>query len=88
MSGTERHNHSDEACSQGSSEGGTAGQELGAARTSRPDSTPHVGIVDNLLYLFTEPFGIVVDPFGGGASTITVCKKRMRRYWVSERRRR
>lgn len=46
----------------------------------------HVGIVDNLLYLFTEPFGIVVDPFGGGASTITVCKKRMRRYWVSDRK--
>ena len=46
----------------------------------------HIGIVDNLLYLFTEPFGIVVDPFGGGASTITVCKKRMRRYWVSDRK--
>jgi hypothetical protein len=46
----------------------------------------HIGIVDHLLYLFTEPFGIVVDPFGGGASTITVCKKRMRRYWVSDRK--
>lgn len=43
-------------------------------------------IVDNLLYLFTNPFDIVVDPFGGGGSTIDVCKKRMRRYWVSDRK--
>jgi ParB-like chromosome segregation protein Spo0J len=43
------------------------------------------GIVDNLLYLYTEPFDIVVDPFAGGGSTIDVCKKRLRRYWVSDR---
>jgi ParB-like chromosome segregation protein Spo0J len=42
-------------------------------------------IVDNLLYLYTEPFNIVIDPFGGGGSTIDVCKKRLRRYWVSDR---
>lgn len=42
-------------------------------------------IVDNLLYLYTEPFDIVVDPFGGGGSTIDACKKRLRRYWVSDR---
>jgi DNA modification methylase len=40
---------------------------------------------DNLLYMYTEPFDIVVDPFGGGGSTIDVCKKRLRRYWVSDR---
>jgi DNA modification methylase len=46
----------------------------------------HVGIVDNLLYLFTEPFDIVIDPFAGGGSTIDICKKRLRRYWVSDRK--
>lgn len=43
-------------------------------------------IVDNLLYLYTEPFDIVVDPFAGGGSTIDVCKRRLRRYWVSDRK--
>jgi DNA modification methylase len=42
-------------------------------------------ILDNLLYLFTEPFDIVVDPFAGGASTVDICKKRLRRYWASDR---
>ncbi len=42
-------------------------------------------IVDNLLYLYTEPFDIVVDPFAGGGSTIDVCKKRLRRYYASDR---
>jgi len=42
--------------------------------------------VDNLLYLYTKPFDVVVDPFAGGGSTIDVCKKRMRRYFVSDRK--
>jgi transcriptional regulator with XRE-family HTH domain len=42
--------------------------------------------VDNLLYLYTQPFDIVVDPFGGGGSTIDICRKRLRRYWVSDRK--
>jgi len=42
-------------------------------------------IVDNLLYLYTNPFDVVVDPFGGGGSTIDICKRRFRRYWVSDR---
>jgi hypothetical protein len=42
--------------------------------------------VDNLLYLYTKPFDVVVDPFGGGGSTIDICKKRFRRYWVSDRK--
>jgi ParB-like chromosome segregation protein Spo0J len=37
--------------------------------------------LDNLLYLYTDPFDIVVDPFAGGGSTIDVCKKRLRRYY-------
>jgi hypothetical protein len=43
-------------------------------------------IVDNLLYLYTKPFDIVVDPFAGGGSTIDVCKNRLRRYWASDRK--
>jgi hypothetical protein len=42
--------------------------------------------VDNLLYLYTSPFDIVVDPFAGGGSTIDICKKRFRRYYVSDRK--
>ncbi len=45
-----------------------------------------VRIVENLLYLYTKPFDIVLDPFAGGGSTIDVCKKRLRRYWVSDRK--
>lgn len=43
-------------------------------------------IPENLIYLYTEPFDIVVDPFAGGGSTIDVCKRRMRRYWASDRK--
>src|SRR5260370_21610662 len=42
--------------------------------------------VDNLLYSYTKPFDIVVDPFAGGGSTIDICKKRFRRYLVSDRK--
>lgn len=41
--------------------------------------------LDNLLYLYTQPFDIVVDPFAGGGGTIDLCQKRMRRYWVGDR---
>jgi hypothetical protein len=58
------------------------------------DKTPHGNFpgsteprwLDNLLYLYTTPFDIVVDPFAGSGSTIEVCKKRLRRYWVSDRK--
>ncbi|MCP4539860.1 MAG: ParB N-terminal domain-containing protein [Chloroflexi bacterium] len=43
-------------------------------------------IVDRLLYMYTDPLDIVVDPFAGSGSTIDVCKKRWRRYWVSDRK--
>jgi ParB-like chromosome segregation protein Spo0J len=42
--------------------------------------------LDNLLYLHTQPFDVVVDPFAGGGSTIDLCKRRFRRYWVSDRK--
>jgi hypothetical protein len=35
--------------------------------------------VDNLLYLYTDPFDIVIDPFAGGGSTIDVCKLKTKR---------
>ena len=43
-------------------------------------------IVDNLLYLYTEPYDIVVDPFAGGGSTLDVCRKRLRRCHASDRK--
>jgi hypothetical protein len=42
--------------------------------------------LDNLLYLYTKPFDVIIDPFAGGGSTINVCKKRFRRYYVSDRK--
>lgn len=41
--------------------------------------------LDNLLYLYTSPLDIVIDPFAGGGSTIDLCKKRFRRYWAGDR---
>jgi len=56
----------------------------------KSNGTSHFGnsemsFVDNLLYLYTEPYDIIVDPFAGGGSSIDVCKKRLRRYWASDR---
>jgi hypothetical protein len=42
--------------------------------------------LDNLLYLYTKPFDVVVDPFAGGGSTVDLCRKRLRRYFVSDRK--
>lgn len=42
--------------------------------------------VDNLLYLYTQPLDVVVDPFAGSGSTIDLCRKRLRRFWVSDRK--
>jgi DNA modification methylase len=41
-------------------------------------------IIDNLLYLYTKPFDVVFDPFGGGGSTIDKCVQRQRRHYVSD----
>lgn len=43
-------------------------------------------ILDYLLYLYTKPFDIVLDPFAGGGATIDVCQYRLRRYWTSDRK--
>lgn len=58
---------------------------------TKSDGSGHFGNsevrwVDNLLYLYTQPFDIVIDPFAGGGSTIDICRKRFRRYWVSDRK--
>lgn len=42
------------------------------------------GIVENLLWLFTEPGQVVVDPFAGGGTTIDVAKRMGRRVWASD----
>jgi len=57
----------------------------------KTNSTNHFGnseqaILDNLLYLYTKPLDIVIDPFAGGGATIDICRKRLRRYWVSDRK--
>jgi len=57
----------------------------------KTNATEHFGnteqrIVDNLLWLYTEPGDIVVDPFGGGGSTLDVCRQRGRRCWISDRK--
>jgi len=42
------------------------------------------GIVEQLLYYYTEPFDVVYDPFGGAGITVDACKKWYRRYYVSD----
>ena len=42
--------------------------------------------LDNLLYLYTSPWDIVIDPFAGSGATVGLCKSRLRRYWVSDRK--
>jgi len=42
--------------------------------------------MENLLYYHTEPLDIVFDPFGGGGTTVDVCKRMFRRYYVNARR--
>jgi len=41
--------------------------------------------MENLLYYHTDPLDIVFDPFGGGGTTVDVCKRMFRRYYVSDR---
>ena len=43
-------------------------------------------IVEHLLYLYTDRYDTVLDPFAGGGATIDVCKRRLRRYWASDRK--
>jgi DNA modification methylase len=41
-------------------------------------------VVENLLWLYTEPSDIVVDPFAGAGTTIDVAKAMGRRCWASD----
>lgn len=43
-------------------------------------------IVENLLWLYTDPGDVVVDPFAGGGTTIDVAKRMGRRVWASDRK--
>jgi len=43
-------------------------------------------VVENLLWLYTEPGDIVMDPFAGGGTTIDVAKRMGRRVWASDRK--
>lgn len=43
-------------------------------------------VVENLLWFYTEPDGIVFDPFAGGGTTIDVAKRMGRRVWSSDRK--
>ena len=57
----------------------------------KTNQTEHFGnteqrIVENLLWAYTQPLDIVVDPFGGGGSTLDVCQERGRRCWISDRK--
>jgi hypothetical protein len=40
--------------------------------------------VANLLWLYTEPGEIVVDPFAGGGTTVDAAKAMSRRVWASD----
>jgi DNA modification methylase len=39
-------------------------------------------VVENLLWFYTDPGDIVVDPFAGGGTTIEVAKALGRRIWA------
>jgi hypothetical protein len=41
-------------------------------------------VIENLLWLWTEPGQIIVDPFAGGGTTIDVAKQMGRRVWASD----
>lgn len=59
--------------------------------SSKDNKMTHFGNVpasftENLLYYYTDTFDTVYDPFAGGGTTIDVCKKWMRRYYVADRK--
>jgi DNA methylase len=60
-------------------------------QTAKTNAVSHFGNsepkwTERLLYMYTQPFDIVLDPFCGGGATIDVAKRRFRRYWVSDRK--
>lgn len=42
--------------------------------------------MENLLHYHTEPLDVIYDPFGGGGTTVDVCKRMFRRYYVTDRK--
>ncbi|KKM71123.1 hypothetical protein LCGC14_1433840 [marine sediment metagenome] len=40
--------------------------------------------MENIIYYYTKPFDVVFDCFGGGGTTIDVCKKWLRKYYCSD----
>jgi len=42
--------------------------------------------MENLLHYHSDPLDIIFDPFGGGGTTVDVCKRMFRRYYVSDRK--
>ena len=42
--------------------------------------------LDNLLYLYTQPFDAIVDPFAGSGTTLDLCRRRLRRVWIGDRK--
>lgn len=61
-------------------------KQQGKSAGSNHFGNSEVRWLDNLLYMYTKPFDIVIDPFAGGGSTIDLCKRRSRRYYVSDRK--
>ena len=58
---------------------------------SQDNITTHFGAfpeiyMQNLLNYCTKPLDIVFDPFGGGGTTVDICKQMFRRYYVSDRK--
>lgn len=42
--------------------------------------------MENLLHYHTDPLDIIYDPFGGGGTTVDICKRMFRRYYVTDRK--
>ena len=49
-----------------------------------PKTSPFKDHVDALLWFCTDPGDVVIDPFAGSTPTIDACKRRFRRYFVSD----
>ena len=60
-------------------------------QTAKTNAVSHPGNseprwTERMLYMYTDPFDVVIDPFAGGGATIDACKRRFRRYWASDRK--
>jgi predicted DNA-binding protein YlxM (UPF0122 family) len=60
-------------------------------QTAKTNAVSHFGNseprwTERLLYMYTQSFDVVVDPFAGGGATLDVCRRRFRRCWASDRK--